>query len=71
MRGLVGDRESRVDELAARRIDHECGGQAAPAEPEHLLVVHVAARAHAELALDAAIAVDDRVGMRSVDVESG
>src|SRR5271166_1817051 len=67
VRRLVRDREIRVAELAARRVDHDVRGHAAAGERKYGLAVHVVARANAELALDAAIEVDQHVRVRSVD----
>src|SRR5271165_5413724 len=66
MRGLVGDREVRVAELAARRIDDDVRGHAAPGERKDRLAIHVAASSHAQFALDAPIEVEQHVGMRPV-----
>ena len=40
-----------------------------PASPNTSLLIDVAARSHAQFALNAAAAVDDRVGMRRVHVQ--
>ena len=67
MRGLVRDREVRVAEFAALRIDDDVGRHAAPGERENGFAVDITARSHAEFALDAAIEIDQHIRMRGVD----
>ena len=59
--------EIGVGEAPRRRVDDHAGVDAAIADVEHVLAVDVAAGAHAQVAQDAAVVVEQDVRMRRVD----
>ena len=62
------DVEIGVGEAPRCGIDDHAGADAAIADVEHVLAIHIAARAHAEVAQDAPVAVEQDVRVRRIDV---
>ena len=71
MRRLVGEHQPGVAKLARRRIDDQMRGAPSPRQAEHVLAVDVPARAHAQLAHDAAVALQNDIRVRRIDPAAG
>jgi hypothetical protein len=65
--GAIGSRDVGVAKAAGGAVHDQVRADAAPAEGEHVLAVDVAAGAHAELAQDAAVEIEQHVGVRGID----
>src|SRR5512135_212181 len=66
LRRLVGRRDVAVSQQPRWRVHHEVLAHAAARERKHLLAVHLGRRAHAQLAEDAAVEVEQQVRMARV-----
>src|SRR5512139_3434542 len=64
--GLVGDLHVRVGEPARLGVHDQVLAEAAAGEREDVLAVHLARRAHAQLAEDAAVELEQDLGVGSV-----
>src|SRR5574343_120826 len=67
LRRLVIDREVGVAELAGLGIDDQVRLDAAPGQREDVLAIDVAAGPHAQRTEDAAVEVEQHLGMRGID----
>ncbi len=65
--GLVGDGDIGVGEPPGFGVDDEVLGDAAPRQRKHVLAIDLRRGAHAQLAQDAAIEIEQDLGVRGID----
>jgi len=65
--GAVSEFHGRIGKSAAHAVDHEVRADAVPGNREHILTVDVMTRAHTQFAENAAVKVDQQVGMTCVN----